>query len=111
MKKKAAYTMKDLGYPRTASERKLRLTFSNGEVWEVPVQVVADSRDAAYADEQEDTLGFIEEGTLDAFTLVDWANNNMNWRDLAPYAERVPRRAVPFDHEADWGQASKEVVR
>jgi hypothetical protein len=103
------YQIKDLGYKRTQSEAKMRATFSTGEAWEFPVQVVADSRDEHYADEKEDTIGEIRRGRLDNGDLTEWAINNMNWDELAPYAQKVaePRSIDPAD---EWMSADREVV-
>lgn len=103
------YTPRDLGYPRTPTSAFLRVTFPNGDTFDVPAQAVADSRDAHYADEQEDTAGFIRAGSLRPYELTDWASNNMDWSDLAPYAVRVEVPPPRVDYEAEWGNAEKMV--
>lgn len=62
------YRMKNLGYKRTPTAAWIRVTFSNGETWEVPAQAVADSRDENYRDEKEDTIGFIANRQLSPVT-------------------------------------------
>lgn len=82
------YKMKNLGYKRTPADGAVLLVaFPNKEIWEVPVQLVADSRDEWYKDEEEDTLGFPQADI--APVLEDWAASNMNWSDLAPYAKQI----------------------
>lgn len=103
------YQMKDLGYKRTPTTAVLRVRFSNDEVWDVPAQVIVDSRDENYADEEEDTAGSIAIGGLSNYEIADWASNNMNWCDLAPYATKVIQPPKAFDYEGDWCNADKTV--
>lgn len=102
------YEMKDLGYKRTPSSAMMWLREDNGRAWEFPVQLVADDRDSNYADEKEDTVGFIKDGSLGRGELADWASNNMNWSDVADYAKCVAD-ADPPDMEEVWGNADKIV--
>ncbi len=100
----------DLGYKRTpAEDMAVRVTFSNGDCFDVSAQVIADDRDKNYADEKEDTIGFIRKRSIDAYALIDWASNNMNWSDLAPYATRLETPIEAFDYEDHWCNAEKEV--
>lgn len=102
------YKQKDLGYKRKPTAARLIVEFSNGERWAVPVQLIVDDRDTHYADEKEDTAGFIARGSLDDYEVTDWANNNMNWSDVSEYAEKVGGgKAV--DYEDEWCNAEKEV--
>ena len=103
------HVMKDLGYSRTPTTAMLRVEMPDG-VWEIPVQVIADSRDAYYADEQEDTIGFIRNNSLDNFEIYDWANNNMNWSDVSEYAFKVSTPTVQVDYEEGWNNGSKSIV-
>ena len=54
-----SYQAKKLGYKRTPTKTVVRVKFNNGDVFDVPAQIIADSRDENYADEKEDTIGFI----------------------------------------------------
>lgn len=100
------YKQKDLGYKRTPTDAMLRVTFANGEIWDVPAQVVVDSRDEHYKDEEEDTASQPDHD----YEITDWASNNMNWEDLSPYAKFVKQPPKVFDYEADWCNAEKAVV-
>jgi hypothetical protein len=93
----------------------LTLTLSNGEMWGIPLEVIARDRAKNYADEfdndverslAEDTLPLFEESEWEA---VDWAANNMNWSDVAEYAFKISE-AEPLDFNAEWNTASKEVM-
>jgi hypothetical protein len=97
----------------------MRVTFENGEVWDVPAAVVAKSRASFYA------LDEGEKGTdeYDAYfdiefkftlsnndQLSDWSANNMNWSDLAPHAVRAEMPPVKPDYEDLWSSAQKEYI-
>lgn len=102
------YEMKDLGYPRKPAVGVLVVGFDNGEKYHVPLQVICDSRDEHYADEQEDTFDFVTTGGLSEYDIEDWASNNMDWSELSPYAKKVdvPQRA--YDYEEGWASCSKD---
>jgi len=101
--------MKDLGYPRTPTDVIIRVDMGF-ETWDVPVQVVADSRDENYSDEKEDTIGFIRDGSLDAGALHDWASNNMNWYDVMEYAVLVPVARKPLDRQDGWVNGKHTII-
>ena len=105
------YAMKDLGYKRTPTNAMMRVQMTDGSWWAVPVQVIADNRDEYYANEQEDTIGFILDESLDEYEIKDWAANNMNWEDVSTYAAKVldpPPSFVDFDE--GWSNGEKEIV-
>lgn len=103
------YEMKDLGYIRTKTDAWFRVTIVDGEVWEVPVQVIVDSRDSHYVDDKEDTIGYVRDGSIDALDIFDWARNNMNWSDVHEYARRVESRRT-IDFEEGWSNGESEIV-
>ncbi len=92
------YKQVDLGYPRQPTSDVVVVTFSNGESWSVPVQVIADSRDRHYETDHEDTAKFIADKTLDTSDVTEWLQGNMNWSDVEPYARRM---AVPVEIDKD----------
>lgn len=111
MKKLSSYTQKDLGYPRAATDAYFQIEMPDRSLWRVPVQCIADSRDEHYADEQEDTIGFIRAGQLDDSEIHDWAGNNMNWDEVERWAfkvERSVREAVDF--QEGWCNGEKEII-
>lgn len=87
------YQMKDLGYERTACQLVLELIVRE-RVFRVPAQVVIDDRDEHYKDDEEDTWG-----TGDEDDILEWAQNNMNWSDVAAWAYEIPAPPVGPDHE------------
>lgn len=104
------YKLKNLGYARTTTSAMVRVKFSNGEQFDVPVQIIADSRDENYKDEKEDTVKFIRAGSLDSYEIKDWLSNNMNWSDVAEYAFKIPYSPRPFDYEGDFTNCDKEIA-
>jgi len=104
------YKMKDLGYPRTPTSAKYRVEMPDGSLWEVPVQVIADSRDEHYSDEGEDTIGFIRGDGLGKFEIQDWAGNNMNWSDVKQYATQVFPAPKKIDWNDGWANGEHTVV-
>jgi len=105
MSKKADFVF---DYPRTPTTSIIHVVFPNGEVFDIPAQIVADDRDRNYADEEEDTIGFIRRGQLDDYELIDWLSNNMNWEDVAPFAVKVSEPA-PINYEEAWCNAEKMI--
>ncbi len=101
--------MKDLGYKRTPTDAKMRVTMINGSRWDVPVQLIADSRDEYYASDKEDTVGAIRAGELDAYEIKDWAANSMNWDEVQEQAVCV-FAAPPVDYQEGWSNGDKEIV-
>lgn len=104
------YSQEDLGYPRIPTDAVMHVTFENGEAWAFPVQIVADNRDKHYADENEDTVRGIAEGSHDDGDLTEWAINNMNWSDVQDYAVQVPTKPTPFDYQNGWLSADREII-
>lgn len=74
-----------------------------GAVYEVPADVIARHRAAAYAHEfGDDVQQSLRDDTeplfaQDEFAAADWARNNMNWSDLAPHARLVRYTPPPTD--------------
>lgn len=75
------------------------IEFSNGEVFKVPAEVIAENRAEYYASldskryedvDYEDVFEGEKEHTLsDELELLDWLKNRMNWEDIEEEAEKV----------------------
>ena len=104
-----AYEMKDLGYKRTPTAWTIRVNMDY-ETWDVPAQIVADSRDDHYSDDKEDTIGHILDKSLDTYELLDWARSNMNWDEVEEYSTFV---SVPVeqDRQDGWVNGITEIVK
>lgn len=93
----------------------LHIRFSDMSVWRVPVSIIAENRAKIYMDEfgndlqrslNEDTLPLFESAP---FEILDWVSNNMNWRDVEKYAEKISND-IEVDYESEWSNAKKKVV-
>jgi len=65
-----------------------------GNVWRIPLEVIADNRAKYYAERDSDTT-YEEEFKYvmgDGFEGLDWYQNNMDFEDIADKAKQV---AVP----------------
>lgn len=87
----------------------------DGSLWGVPVDVIARDRATHYAKEfdgdverslAEDTLPLFE---ADDYEVWDWAENNMNWADVAAHARKL-KDAPPPDFQDAWNSGAKSVV-
>lgn len=94
----------------------LTITTPAGDVLGIPVDVIARNRAAHYAPLEfdgdierslkEDTLPLFES---DDFEIADWASNNMNWSDVAPYSRKL-RSAPPANMQEAWISGPKEII-
>lgn len=93
----------------------MTIDLPDGSKWGVPVEVIARSRATHYAHEfdgdiersmAEDTMPLFES---DDYEVEDWAANNMNWEDVAPYAKKLQDAPLPDFQEA-WTNGEKAVV-
>lgn len=106
------YKQKDLGYKRAPTKALYHITMEDGSVYSVPVQLIADSRDEYYFKEykdEEDTIKYIKDGSLDSYDIGDWAANNMNWLDVSEYAEKVDC-SKGVDFQEGWINGKSEIV-
>lgn len=96
----------------------LRITMPDGSKWDVPLEIIARSRAAHYASEfgddvqrslAEDTRPLFEEDPDEA---IDWAINEMNWRDVADHATQSvpPPPLTDRDKQTGWMTGDKEIV-
>lgn len=87
--------------------RILRLEFPNGEIFEVPTEIIAHHRTSYYAEAD----GF-KEGSSDwndewgqsmkTDELRDWLMNNMDWEEIEPHAKKVSE--VDHDYSEMWSE-------
>lgn len=70
-----------------SEEKTIEITFSNGDIFELPAEIVALDRTNHYSSEDgfekdsEEWDNMMEESMND-FELEDWLGNNMNWSDI-----------------------------
>ena len=110
--------MKYLGYERTPTDAVLRVEMPDGSLWDVPAQLIADSRDGYYSTERfpvdggrlEDTIGLIRAGKLRPHELLRWAEESVGWWDVGEHATRVPDGAKPVNYGSGWRKGRKEII-
>lgn len=98
-------------------EKYLVVRFSDGTDWRIPASIIARSRAHYYAarDLEKDGIDYDETYNSEFsftlgndFELLDWAAGNMDWSDIAEYAERLSGME-PSNKEAEWSNAQKEI--
>jgi hypothetical protein len=96
-------------------EKCLKVRFSNGDMFEIPARVIAENRANYYADldgyeiNSNEWEAEIISALNDEFEIEDWAANNMNWNELAPYARRIDSDKE-FDYDDGWTDADIELT-
>lgn len=90
----------------------LTMALENGEVWGVPVEMIARNRATHYAHEfgddiersmAEDTIPLFNSSDYD---IVDWAVNNMNWSDFTGHQVKL-RDGNQRDFQSAWMECEK----
>ena len=96
----------------------LRVTFSDGMVYDIPAELIAKARAEYYAkldaDRGEDyTKVYNEElknALKDDYELSDWAFNNMDWVDVSAYAVMVAQENKFVDYKKEWVNVKNEII-
>lgn len=94
--------------------RYLTMELPNGEVWGVPVDMIARNRAAHYAKEFDgDMIRSLAEDTIplfnsDDFEVKDWAENNMNWCDFDGHQVKL-RDGIALQPADYWMETIKEL--
>jgi len=94
----------------------VRITFQNGESYDVPANIIAEDRATYYAclvdgHEIESDEYYAEyENSSHDYALTDWLENNMDWVDVKDYAVKV-QEDESFNYEDDFAVADKEVIQ
>ena len=98
-------------------KKQIQITMPDGSIWGVPAELVAENRAEYYAEkdssDKPDTFEKIKQReyayTLeDNGTIIDWAENNMNWNDVEHAAILLRRARV--DYQEGWVNGPKRVV-
>lgn len=94
---------------------KLLVTFSDGRTWAVPLSVIAENYAKYYWNkDKEGTLKEAINRTLDLFEgdaweALEWAQGNMDWKDVEQYASLYGNEVVANYHK-EWINADMEVI-
>lgn len=97
----------------------LRVTMPNGDIWDVLAHLIAHERAVYYSnrdhgedgDPKEKLATYTEEYEYtmdDESELIDWAEGNMDWKDVAKYATLI--KSTKVDLQEGWVNGDKEVV-
>jgi hypothetical protein len=94
-----------------------RLSMPNGEVWKVPIRIIAMDRARAYSSEYEGSVErSLHEDTLplfnaQGFEIEDWAKNNMDWSDVETHAIREVEADREKERVDGWSDGEVEISR
>ncbi|BDI33449.1 hypothetical protein CCAX7_55000 [Capsulimonas corticalis] len=97
----------------------MRVKLENGEMFDIPAEVVARHRADSYAIDEGERGSLAYQKMFDeefAYTLgsnselSDWSSNNMNWSDLSLHARRVEVEKPKPDYEDLWAGAEREYL-
>ena len=92
----------------------LQVEMEDGSCWNVPVLKIADNRAKHYSDlmTTNDLSLYVHEMTVtleDEEILIDWAEGNMDWKDVEGYAKQV-RAPSSTDYQEGWLNGMKDIV-
>ena len=95
----------------------LRVEMEDGSWWDVPGKIIASARASSFTpeavhsdDELEQRLNIMYETLRDEELLIDWAEVNMEWKDIVPFARQV-RSSRNSSYDSDWLKGMKQVVK
>ena len=96
-------------------KQRLIVTMPDGSRWGVPVDLIARDRAKHYAGEFDgDVERSLAEDTVplfaDDYEIIDWAQNNMNWKDVEAHAGRMAESEPDFDYQEGWVNGDKQLV-
>ena len=91
------------------------VTMSNGDVYGVPAEVIADhyaryyeSQGESYQDNYDTMIGWFDAAD---FEFEDWAKNNMNWDDVKDKAFLMGKAEQKIDFQDGWVNGRCEYKR
>jgi len=97
----------------------LIVEFSDRKRYAIPIELIAKHRAKYYAKkDSERGLGrydiiYAEELAYamdDDYELIDWASNNMNWKDVKDRAALLETKIEPTDYDKEWANAKMEIA-
>lgn len=83
----------------------------DGSKWDIPAIIIAKSRARYYESKEKGCYKEEYDYTMNNDTeLQDWAENNMNWEDIEPIAEKIKNQDKEFYFQEGWINGEKEIV-
>ncbi len=100
------------------TKKKLQVTFSNGDTFQIPAHNIAHARADYYARRDEEKGDgkydeiYPEEYLFSCSNseLLDWAANNCNFSDFKDVAVKI-KNIKDFSHEKEWCNADIKIKR
>lgn len=95
-------------------KRFMTIEMPDKSIWSVPVAIIASSRAEYYKHEfggdvfrslNEDTIPLFES---EEYEIEDWAQNNMNWKDVSAHAVMIQGGSV--DYQEGWVNGEKGFI-
>lgn len=94
--------------------KKLRVTFSDNTVWHVDVNFIATHYANHYAKRGEDSKAEWEGNHTHILTddedALDWAKNNMNWKDFKNNSAVEYVETIPIEYHGEWPNAESKII-
>ena len=89
----------------------IAVNFSDGTTWEFPASIVAEGRARYYEGREPGCYQEEFDYTMsNDYELLDWASNNMDWKDVMEHATLVDTDKW-VDYSNEWVNANREVQR
>jgi hypothetical protein len=89
--------------------KQIQITMPDGSIFGVPAELVAQNRARYYGDKEgyQSRIKEYENTLKDNRELLDWAQNNMNWSDVAHAAILI--RPGKVDYQEGWVNGTRRV--
>lgn len=91
------------------------ITTTEGDVWGIPAEVIADNYAKYYESRgenyQENYDAMLQWFDSNDFEFADWAKDNMNWSDVKDKAFLVKRQYFGNDFDESWTNGEYEYIR
>jgi len=98
----------------------LRVQMSDGTVYDIPAEVIAEHRAGYFEENSAEKLTYHASSVKPRLysaekefalnnddILIEWAQTKMSWKDLEPYAIKVNRES---NYEKEWPAAEKKDI-
>ncbi len=89
--------------------KKMRIIFPCNEVYDVPAEFIARQRAEYYEEEEKEIQSEIDFALNNEYEIIDWASNNMDWKDVKEVAQKV-ENTEKSDLETMWTNAEKKII-
>lgn len=90
------------------------ITTTEGDIWGVPAEVIADNYAKYYQgigeDYKENYDAMINWFDINDYNFADWAKNNMDWEDVKDKAFLVRKGEFYEDFEESWVNGEYEYI-